>query len=837
MRNQFIEDKDRGFIVRKKINEDFLKLFVYTDSPFLSSNGLTLNYLPKYNNDHALINSVVYDDGSNVGIGTSNPINATGYTSLTINSPTNGGRVDLQKNGTQFGLIYSAGSNLMDIEAIGSNNIRFNTNLTNRMFISSSGNVGIGTSTPNEKLTVVGGISASGNVYANSLRIRDSRHIGDDNFSVTWDSALSGTQVSIGGLSGSYMDFSTPLTNDYNLRIGSYILSGGEWNGIGTGPTEKRNLTFLTCDATRMAITSSGNVGIGTNTPSDKLTVNGNILAANNIKSTVGMFSNGEGDEYILFDPNTDSVSIGANSTVGIFLESTSNVGIGTSTPNEKLTVVGGISATGTLYSGNTYLNRGDTSREGGQINFNRAKDNTTSFAIDVYSDTIGSTDSRFRFIDTVSNTERMTILSGGNVGIGTSAPNQKLTVVGGISATKDITVNGITIGRGGGNIVTNTIVGEEALDSNTTGYENTAVGRRALQYNTVGLTNTAVGVGANKFNLIGNNNTAVGGFALQNNLADNNTAVGRSSLQVNTTGINNTASGVNALFSNTTGNNNTANGVNALLSNTTGFNNTAYGQSSLLYNLSGLYNAAVGMESLRNNTTGSNNTAVGNSALFSNTTGNVNTALGFGALSILTVGSNVTGLGNGAQATAPNQVQLGDSATTTYAYGAVQDRSDIRDKADVRDTTLGLEFVNALRPVDFKWDIREDYRPEAPESVAKPAELKEDATEEEKAKYAQELSAYEAYVVIKDKWLEDVKLANITHDGSKKRSRFHHGLIAQEVKAVLDAKGIDFGGFQDHSVKGGDDVLSIGYEELIAPMLKAIQELSAEVAALKAAK
>jgi hypothetical protein len=53
-------------------------------------------------------------------------------------------------------------------------------------------------------------------------------------------------------------------------------------------------------------------------------------------------------------------------------------------------------------------------------------------------------------------------------------------------------------------------------------------------------------------------------------------------------------------------------------------------------------------------------------------------------------------------------------------------------------------------------------------------------------------------------------------------------------VKAVLDAKGIDFGGFQDHSVKGGDDVLSIGYEELIAPMLKAIQELSAEVAALK---
>jgi hypothetical protein len=130
---------------------------------------------------------------------------------------------------------------------------------------------------------------------------------------------------------------------------------------------------------------------------------------------------------------------------------------------------------------------------------------------------------------------------------------------------------------------------------------------------------------------------------------------------------------------------------------------------------------------------------------------------------------------------------------------------------------------------------MREDYRPEAPAPVIKPADLKEDATEEEKAKYAQELAAYNAYKVELDKWLEDVKLANITHDGSKKRNRFHHGLIAQEVKAALDAKGIDFGGFQDHSVKGGDDVLSIGYIELIAPMLKAIQELSAKVAELEA--
>jgi len=319
-------------------------------------------------------------------------------------------------------------------------------------------------------------------------------------------------------------------------------------------------------------------------------------------------------------------------------------------------------------------------------------------------------------------------------------------------------------------------------------------------------------------FNQTGDNNTAVGGFALQNNLVDNNTAVGRSSLQTNTTGASNTAVGVSALNANTTGNQNTAFGVNALKNNTTGNFNTAIGMSTLISNATGIYNTAVGISALYNNTTANNNTAIGRESLNANT-----------------VFENVTGLGYNAAVTASNQVQLGNASTTTYAYGAVQNRSDIRDKADVRDTTLGLEFVNALRPVDFKWDIREDYRPEAPESVAKPAELKEDASDEDKAKYAEELAAYNAYKVEINKWLEAVKLANITHDGSKKRNRFHHGLIAQEVKAVLDAKGIDFGGFQDHSVKGGDDVLSIGYEELIAPMLKAIQELSAKVAELEA--
>jgi hypothetical protein len=98
---------------------------------------------------------------------------------------------------------------------------------------------------------------------------------------------------------------------------------------------------------------------------------------------------------------------------------------------------------------------------------------------------------------------------------------------------------------------------------------------------------------------------------------------------------------------------------------------------------------------------------------------------------------------------------------------------------------------------------MREDYRPPAPGPNATPEEIAA--------------------------WQEACKLANITHDGTHTRTRYHHGLIAQEVKQTMDAMGVDFGGYQDHTIKGGDAVLSLGYEELIAPLIKAIQELKAE--------
>ncbi len=259
---------------------------------------------------------------------------------------------------------------------------------------------------------------------------------------------------------------------------------------------------------------------------------------------------------------------------------------------------------------------------------------------------------------------------------------------------------------------------------------------------------------------------------------------------------------------------------------------NTANGEGALGANTTGWQNTANGYRALYSNTAGDNNTANGFAALYGSTNCIRATGLGAFAISSNISYNNITGLGYSAQVTGNNQVQLGDNATTTYVYGTVQNRSDLRDKADVRDTELGLAFIEALRPVDYKWDLRDAYRPATPV----PHQL-ERPLDTEDPHYLQDLAAYEAaeslYRTQLAEWLVAVKPENLVHDGSHKGRRYHHGFIAQEVKEVLLQLDIDFGGYQDHKVNGGEDVLSIGYDEMIAPLTKAAQELSAQNKAL----
>ncbi|MEI8343754.1 MAG: hypothetical protein WCF93_02265, partial [Candidatus Moraniibacteriota bacterium] len=108
-----------------------------------------------------------------------------------------------------------------------------------------------------------------------------------------------------------------------------------------------------------------------------------------------------------------------------------------------------------------------------------------------------------------------------------------------------------------------------------------------------------------------------------------------------------NTFIGRNSGGYNTLGNDNTAQGTNALAFNTTGYGNSAQGADALSFNTTGYYNSAQGYEALFFNTTGYYNSAQGADALVSNATGSNNSAQGVEALF-----SNITGSYNSAQGT-----------------------------------------------------------------------------------------------------------------------------------------------------------------------------------------
>jgi hypothetical protein len=173
--------------------------------------------------------------------------------------------------------------------------------------------------------------------------------------------------------------------------------------------------------------------------------------------------------------------------------------------------------------------------------------------------------------------------------------------------------VDGMTVGRGGGEVSTNTAVGASALVANTTGSLNTAIGYQALDANTTGLTNTAVGE-----NALGANTTS-----------NDNTAVGRLAAALNTTGTSLSVLGSGALYANTTGSYNTAIGKDALVSNTTASYNTAVGYQAGYSNTTGANGTFIGIQSGYSVTTGTQNQFFGQASGYYVTTGAKNTILG----------------------------------------------------------------------------------------------------------------------------------------------------------------------------------------------------------------
>jgi len=212
-----------------------------------------------------------------------------------------------------------------------------------------------------------------------------------------------------------------------------------------------------------------------------------------------------------------------------------------------------------------------------------------------------------------------------------------------------------------------NTGVGNLSLFSLTTGSSNSAFGTYSLYANTTGYENSAFGESSLSTNTTGYRNSAFGYYSLHlNTTGTQNSAFGESSLLSNTTGYRNSAYGSSSLRFNTTGYDNSAFGKEALYSNTTGIYNSAFGFISLFSNTIGFHNSAFGYFTLALNTEGWNNSAFGSYSLSNNTTGTQNSA--FGSYSLL---SNTTGFSNSAFGfhagsnitTGSNNIAIGNSS------------------------------------------------------------------------------------------------------------------------------------------------------------------------------
>jgi trimeric autotransporter adhesin len=313
-------------------------------------------------------------------------------------------------------------------------------------------------------------------------------------------------------------------------------------------------------------------------------------------------------------------------------------------------------------------------------------------------------------------------------------------------------------------------------------GSYNTAVGAYSLFSLTTGSCNSAFGFESLVFNTSGQQNSAFGYLSLYNNSAGNsNSAFGVASLYFNTTGIQNSAFGLASLKSNTTGNNNSALGTNSQYSNTIGFDNTSIGNNSMYSNTTGTQNTAVGYGALRNNVSGWQNTGIGHHSLINNT-GNYNTAIGYNSGSTVTTGENLTLLGidaNPSSPTASNQITLGNQFISSLRCNvtSITSLSDSRDKKNISELSLGLDFITKLKPRQFNWDKRE--------------------------------------------WYDE----NIS-DGSKTKEAPTAGFIAQELDEVQTTTGAEW---LNLVLKDNPEKWEATYGNLLPVMVKAIQELKAE--------
>jgi hypothetical protein len=324
-------------------------------------------------------------------------------------------------------------------------------------------------------------------------------------------------------------------------------------------------------------------------------------------------------------------------------------------------------------------------------------------------------------------------------------------------------------------------LLGHGAGASMTTGNRNIAIGVSSMDGFDTEAHNLGIGV------------SALGGSVAG---GEYNTAIGNYSLDALTSGDENVCVGYNSGSGITTGAYNNFYGVTSGFLATTGNHNSCFGYQAGYANGSNL--------------TGNGNTFIGNYAGYRIQDGNENTVVGYDAGTLITTGTNNMCLGRDAGgpnspsslSTGDHTIVLGDSNITSLICADTSiSSSDSRDKTDVENFTHGLNYIEQLRPVTYRWDKRAWY-------VDK---LGRDMTD------------------------DDVK--NAKPDGSRKKNKVNVGFLAQEVQAIEEALGYK-ASEESNLVFNDNDGFQYGlkYERLVPMLVNAIKELSAKVKALEEA-
>jgi hypothetical protein len=277
----------------------------------------------------------------------------SGYASLNFNGYTGGAekRFNDQKNRWRIVTDQRGATDLFTIDTFDG------TTVTAPLAIATNGNVGIGTSTPAQKLDVTGNTNVTGNSYVSG--------------NVGIGTSTPAARLDVAGGGGDTID----LNVNGRVRTGDSAGQGGVWlNGTETqfvGQINTTTLGFWNGGDWRVAVDNSGNVGIGTSAPAQKLEVDGAVYTNGEYS---GFIADAFGDSRVglikypyhfagIWRTTDSPLEIGrvnvtslpgapTSFTTDIFVSGNGFVGIGTSSPYVPLTVNG---ATGYYINANYY--------------------------------------------------------------------------------------------------------------------------------------------------------------------------------------------------------------------------------------------------------------------------------------------------------------------------------------------------------------------------------------------------------------------------------------------------------------------------------------------------